>query len=59
MTFGFSLRDLCVSASWREIFAFLILIRLGRKINNFRQTVIANYLPPQDPFEQKTPDEDE
>lgn len=32
---------------------------LGRKINSFRQTVIANYLPPQDPAEQRTNNEDE
>lgn len=32
---------------------------LGRKINSFRQTAIANYLPPQDPAEQRTNYEDE
>lgn len=32
---------------------------LGRKINSFRQTVIANYLSPQDPAEQRINNEDE
>lgn len=31
---------------------------LGRKINNFRRTVIADYMPPQDPVSQTPSDEE-